>query len=247
MTSQQATGEAGARYWIPHHLRVAVTPTGVVLLDLKRDRYFALDETETRELAVLAGNWAEVSNEAQTLGSIERDTAANRGPAFVRAGLLTPEPQQATFNTTPVDVSAQLTSIGHQGEIATSIRLHHILAFIGACRWAKKVMRSRSLYSVACELSAAKTNANSSLDVRRTNELVFIFRRLRPYAFEAKDQCLFHALALMHFLMRYGSRPSWVIGVCARPWAAHSWLQLDNCILDASPEDVCTFTPILAV
>ena len=108
-------------------------------------------------------------------------------------------------------------------------------------------MRSRTLYSVACEISEARTSDSEVVDLQRTIELVSVFRRLRPYAFEAKDRCLFHALALQRFLFRYGSYPTWVVGVSARPWAAHSWVQVEECVLDSSPEDVCAFTPVLAV
>jgi hypothetical protein len=250
VSGQQNHRDNDERYWTPHHMRIAVTPTGVVLLNLKHDRYIALDEEDARDLAALASNWSEVSSMAQPFVPLSLRKALARVEALIRAGLLTAEPQDVTFRTTSVDLTVQLTSVGLQADVATSVRFHHISNFVRACLWSKKAMRSRSLYSVACELSATKASAETSIsaaDVQRTTELVCIFRRLRPYAFESKDRCLFHALALLHFLGRYGSYPTWVIGVCARPWAAHSWLQLDNCLLDSSPDDVSIFTPILAV
>jgi hypothetical protein len=122
-----------------------------------------------------------------------------------------------------------------------------MISFVSACFWAKRALRSRTLYSLACEVSARKAATNASFDVERTIELVCIFRKLRPFAFEAQDRCLFHALALVRFLARYDSYPTWVIGVRPKPWGAHSWVQQDNLILDGNPEDVCSFTPILAV
>jgi hypothetical protein len=38
-----------------------------------------------------------------------------------------------------------------------------------------------------------------------------------------------------------------MIGVTAIPFAAHSWVQEDRFVFDESPEEVCFFTPILAV
>ncbi len=78
-------------------------------------------------------------------------------------------------------------------------------------------------------------------------DLIAAFRRLRPLAFTAKGRCLVHALTLVKFLSHYGVRPTWYIGVMLRPWAAHSWVQLDGLVLDSTPEKVCEFTPILAV
>jgi hypothetical protein len=245
--SGQHTVSDEVRYWTPHHIRVAVTPTGVVLLDLKRNRYLGLGLTNARELAALAANWSQVSTETQPIEALACDSALAHVAAFVQAGLLSREPPEIAFSTRTVDLTVQLTSIGLQEQAVTSLRLHYILEFIRACLWAKRALRTRTLYSVACEISAAKAQASSTVNLQRTIELVCIFRRLRPYAFESHDRCLFHALALLHFLARHGSHPTWVIGVCARPWGAHSWLQLDNCVLDSSPEEICRFTPILAI
>jgi hypothetical protein len=236
------------QYWTPHHIRAAITPTGVVLLDMKRNRYMGLGMTEARALAALAPNWPHASTEGQPLQALSRERALLRVAAFVEAGLLSRDPPEAGFSTTTVDLTAQLTSIGLQDQATVPIRPHHIVNFIRACVWAKWVLRSRTLYSVACEISAAKkTQGSSASNLQCTIALVCIFRRLRPYAFESRDRCLFHALALLRFLSRYASHPTWVIGVSARPWAAHSWLQVDNCLLDSSPEEVCSFTPILAI
>jgi hypothetical protein len=39
----------------------------------------------------------------------------------------------------------------------------------------------------------------------------------------------------------------WVIGVRAKPWGAHAWVQHDKLLLDANPEHVCEYTPILTI
>jgi hypothetical protein len=236
-----------ALYWAPLHLRIAVTPTGIVLLDLKRNRYRGLGQMTARELAVLAANWSQVSTETQPLQGLPRDRAVARAPAFIEAGLLSREPPEVAFEACRVDLTVQLASAGLQEQRATSIRPDHILNFVRAVIWAKGALRSRTLYSIACEASAVRMQNPNALDRERAIALSCVFRRLRPLAFESQDRCLFHALALLRFLAYYDSHPTWVIGVCARPWAAHSWLQLDNCVLDGSPEEICRFTPILAI
>jgi hypothetical protein len=235
------------QYWAPHHIRAAVTATGVVLLDLKENRYRALGMTNARELAALAANWPHISTETQPLLALSRDSALVRAKAFMETGLLSRNPPKIAFQASTIDLTMQLTSVGLQEQGTSPIRSHHVLNFVRACLWAKRALRSRTLYSIACEVSEAKAQNSRTPDLQRTIELVCIFRRLRPYAFESQDRCLFHALALLRFLARYGLHPTWVIGVCARPWAAHSWLQLDTWILDSSPEEICRFAPILAV
>jgi hypothetical protein len=234
-------------YWAPHHLRAAVTATGVVLLDLKQNRYRGIGRANACELAALAANWSEVSTEAHPLQVSPRDSALKHAAAFIEAGLLSRDPPEVGFEARRVDLNAQLASIGLQEQRAASIQPHHVLSFVRASLWAKRALRKRTLHSIACEVSAAKNQVPGRPDLEQTIELVCIFRRLRPYAFEAKDRCLFHTLALQRFLACYGSHPTWVIGVSAKPWAAHSWLQLDSWVLDSSPEEICAFTPILAI
>ena len=45
----------------------------------------------------------------------------------------------------------------------------------------------------------------------------------------------------------YDVYPTWVIGVRTKPWAAHSWVQQGTLLLDANPEQVCDYSPILAI
>jgi hypothetical protein len=111
-------------------------------------------------------------------------------------------------------------------------------------------LHSRSLYSIASELHFSKQRQRAQGAAEYDVELAALvrqFRRLRPYAFAAHDQCLFHALTLTRFLGAHGVYPTWVIGVRLRPWGAHSWVQHDHWLLDATPEAVREYTPILAV
>jgi hypothetical protein len=236
-------------FWMPSHTRVCVTATGAVLLDLKRNRYFGLGYREARSLSTLATNWASASTSAAgPLEPMPRDAAARLADALVNAGFLTSvAPTEPGPAFTAIEPSAELTSIGHELSAAVRLHLHHVVAFVRACVWAKRAVDSRLLYSIACEVAANKAHASQAIDLERTVQLVCAFRRLRPYAFAAKDQCLFHALALLKFLSHYDIHPTWVVAVRPKPWAAHSWLQLGSFVLDCNPEEICEYTPILAV
>jgi hypothetical protein len=237
------------QYWMPSHVRVCVTATGAVLLDLNRNRYYAVGPKEVSSLAALALNWSAASthsnNSPEPLPMAEATRIAD---ALVREGLLSVEaPSEPPFRTVPIDMRAALTSGGYDAPPRVSMRLHHFSAFLRACLWARRAVRSERLYAIASELSAAKAQARSAGDVQRAIELVAIFRRFRPYWFAARDQCLFHALALVKFLAHYDTFPTWVIAVRSRPWAAHSWVQFGDLVLDANPEEISSFTPILAI
>jgi hypothetical protein len=220
-----------------------------VLLDLKRNRYFGLGLREARSLATLATNWSSASTSVgPPLAPMPPDDAARLADALVKAGFLTPvAPADPGPIFTAIQSSATLMSVGQELSAAAHLHLHHIIAFLRACIWAKRAVDSRLLYSIACEVAASKANATQAVDIGRTTELVCAFRRLRPYAFAAKDQCLFHALALLKFLAHYDVHPTWVVAVRPKPWAAHSWLQLGSFVLDCNPEEICEYTPILAI
>jgi hypothetical protein len=236
-------------FWMPPHTRICVTATGAVLLDLKRNRYFGLGHREARSLSTLATNWSAASTPSgHPLEPMLPDDAARLADALVKAGFLTPvAPTEPGPSFVALESNAALTSVGHELSAATRLHLRHIIAFLRACIWAKRAVDARLLYSIACEVAANKARAPQTIDLERTIELVCVFRRLRPYAFAAKDQCLFHALALLKFLSYYDIFPTWVVAVRPKPWAAHSWLQLGSFVLDCNPEEICDYTPILAI
>jgi hypothetical protein len=78
--------------------------------------------------------------------------------------------------------------------------------------------------------------------------LVHIFRRLRPVIFGGRNRCVLDCLGMFEFLALNGadiSRMRWVVGVRARPWAAHSWLQEHNMVINDTCERVLQYVPIL--
>lgn len=237
------------QYWVPSHVRACVTATGAVLLDLQRNRYYAVGLKEVSSLATLALNWSAASTHRDNSQvQLSLPEATRIADALVREGLLTAEsPSDPPFRSVAIDMHAALTSGGYDAPRRISLRPHHIIRFLRACLWARRAVRSQRLYTIACELSAAKAPAHSAGDVQRAIELVAVFRRLRPYRFAARDQCLFHALALVKFLAHYDTFPIWVIAVRSRPWGAHSWVQMGDLVLDANPEEISGFTPILAI
>lgn len=237
-----------SQYWIPAHIRFCSTATGAVILDLLRNRYLGIGSKEADVLKRADAMGQDISSITQTLQPLSAADEALAN-ALAKAGLLvsTRPPADAALKMQSVDLNSVLTSVGHQVEILVRVRPVHILNFLRACHWARGCVRSRTLYSVALEICEMKTTGNDDPSEQHTIELVCLFRRLRPLAFTAKDQCLFHALALVRFLAFYDVFPVWVVGVRTRPWAAHSWVQKGNLLLDANPEHVCEYTPILSV
>jgi hypothetical protein len=236
-------------YWIPAHVRVCPLLASTILLDLERNRYFGIGIRETRAIAALARNWCEASGGRTEIVPLTPEVAIEMADALVNAGLLSREApgDRSIFCDAPPDLSGTLISAGHELSGDASLRPAHIAAFLGALAWTRRALRSRSLYSIASEVRERKAAARGAFDQQLALELVAIFRRLRPYTFAARDRCLFHSLALVRFMSRHAVFPTWVIGVRAKPWGAHAWVQQDKLLLDANPEHVCEYTPILTI
>ncbi|HEX7012443.1 MAG TPA: lasso peptide biosynthesis B2 protein [Steroidobacteraceae bacterium] len=218
-----------------------------VLLDLERNRYFGIGTHEARALLTLAENWCDAAVQAAPLEKLSSSSAAELADALVAAGFLSRQPPVFRLRTEPVELGGVLRSAGHELQARPRLRPALLCDFLRSLAWARRALRSRSLYSIACEVSSRKERSPAEFDEARAIELIDAFRRLRPHAFAAKDKCLLHALALTNFLARQGVQATWVIGVRPRPWSAHSWVQQGTLLLDASPEQVCEYTPILAV
>ena len=237
------------QYWIPAHVRVCPLLASTILLDLERNRYFGIGMNETRALSTLALNWNEANGSAAAVEQLAPDAAIAMADALIAAGLLSRDPpgDRTTFGAPPLTLSGVLTSAGHELSRPAALRLAHVASFLAALAWTRRALRSRTLYSIASEVRDRKASAGSAFDEQRTVELVGIFRRLRPHTFAARDRCLFHSLALVRFMARHDVFPTWVIGVRAKPWGAHAWVQQGKLLLDANPEQVCEYTPILTV
>lgn len=237
------------QYWIPTHIHLCRTASGAILLDLKRNRYYGIGKTEARAIHTLELNRTRTDESAtDPLELMPLQAATRIANHLVEIGLLSQSrPTDRPLTPGVIELNGALTSVGHEVNRSVRIGLGHIVHFLRACVWAKKSVRSRTLLSVAREIEDNKSRHLGKFDDGRAIELVCVFRRLRPFAFTANDQCLFHALALIRFLSSYEVFPAWVIGVRARPWAAHSWVQQGSLLLDSNPEHVCEYTPILTV
>lgn len=235
--SQTVTDEAPSRrrrYALPPHVYLCPFTAGSVLLDLKCNRYLGIDAQATAELTALLQSTTEASEENPT---------AQR---WIRRGLLGHSPSSRTQPFAPT-----LPAVQSSIEALVRPRLwpSDLARFGWACVSARRSLRKRSLWQIACDLRTHRERraVRPAFSADELAAAVARFRRLRPLAFTARDQCLFHALALTKFLEAAQLPAVWVIGVRLTPWGAHSWVQHGERVLDATPESVHEFHPIIAV
>jgi hypothetical protein len=251
-----------SRFALANHVFVCLQGEHVVFLDVRNDRYFALEASSTHGLASFVAGWpvggAEV---AQGPGEQPRHADSREVPRkealraqalsiLMEKGLLAPN-EALGRDATPVRAEPSHTEL--VADAADSLPATGALAicrFLVAAITARMALRfvglERVLARVRCRNEAARSNPNA-FDVERARRLVEVFGALRPLFFTSKNQCLFEALALSEFLARYGLYPAWIFGVQARPFAAHCWLQQEGVLLNDTSDHVSRYTPILRV
>jgi hypothetical protein len=231
---------------LPQHVHLCAWPDAAVLLDVRADRYHGLTRDQSAALAQVVRGWP---------CAPDHDTCCDDGRAqclandLARQGLLTTDEAlgKSAAGVSLPRVEAQLRA--WDGPDWSRLRAAHAGAFTVACARAALTLRLRSfqhaIERVRHRKSAELTHALIDCDEGR--ELTDIFRTLRPLFYTSLDRCLFDSLVLIEFLAQYDWYPNWVIGVRAAPFAAHSWVQADQYVLNGAPTYVRSFTPILAV
>lgn len=241
-------------YFLTGHTHVCVTDGNTILLDVKQDRYVGLGPMESRALAAALEGWASIeSGDTRSMpqtGALDAESS----PANVQAliadlldrNLLTTDSRIGK----PVEPLA-LTPARRSAPFRprSSPRLGHVLRFLAAVFTTFRVFRFRSFdYAVRVVEARKQTRAfKGDNSVESVGELAAVFAAMRPFLFTARDACLFDSFALVEFLSRCGVFPTWVIGVRAGPFAAHSWVQYEDLVLNDTPAAVLQYTPILAV
>jgi hypothetical protein len=231
----------------------AVGRGDVVLLDLRRNKYVGVGYRDALTLACCVREWphpALSSNlAADTLAAGSNSADLTR--SLVTAGLLcTTAASCHDVISSKVSLDGALVSIGDEIIGETDVRFQHVVLFIYYLLFSWVSLRLIPIHSVVRRVHRRRSKAIAAryvFSVPRASELVYIFRRIRPYLFLVRGHCLLHALTLVNFLAHFQEYPNWVFGVHTQPWRAHSWVQEGDFLLDSNPDSVCEFDPILAV
>jgi hypothetical protein len=238
-----------ARYALADHVFLCVSGEHLVLLDLKEDRYWALEASQTAGLASWVRGWPvkgpepagqEESPSPETLGALE---------VLQSRGLLT-ESVPPGKDATPVRAITPARELTSEAETSAGSRVGTWLTFLMSSAFAKFALRTWPFERVIGRVRRRKDLVREragNLDVERARKLVESFARYRIFLFSSKDECLYDSFALIEFLARYGIYPDWVFGVQTRPFAAHCWVQDGDIVFNDTVEHVSGYTPIMVV
>lgn len=195
-----------------------------VFLDVERDRYFCLPSH---------------LNQAFVRTVIDGDAMASADAERLRAlGIENPTPREfaARRNTHAMPIK----------EMVPSDRASSVL-WASAAHWLvqSRLKRWRFARLLAYERCRAPRRVRHTPD-QTLAKLHAAFRRTSLWMGEA-DQCLARSIAFRMLAFRLGFAPTLVLGVKLDPFAAHCWVQSEDCVANDSLERVRCFTPIFAL
>lgn len=243
-----------ARNFLVEHAYVCVTDGHAVILDLRRDSYFAVSKTQTRALVGLIEGWPRLPGSHSAATADEQDVSESALQALRRKGLLATQPSSGK-SAAPVRVARPQTALLGTSLLHTlldgpavrppQVRIVDLAAFLLAYGRASHFLTHRRLpqFIEHVRKRHALTIEEPKVDLLRKH--VHRFRLIRPFVYTSSNRCLFDSLVLVEYLACYDIYPLWVFGVTARPFAAHSWVQHGNLVLNDTPEHVGQFTPIM--
>ena len=238
------------QYFMPKHVFLCRAGTQIVFLDLRKNKYSAIDCALESALSEVVAGWSTWSESPKRPSYTQGNNGSQVVKALISKGLLTDSPTNGKA-ATPVSVAEPAEDLICEYALEKpAINSVHISRFLLASMTASMMLRFLPLHRVVGRVRQSKhrgAQSSESFDISEARELVRVYEALRPFLFVGHDMCLFDSLAIFDFLRRYGLYPTWVIGVQTTPFAAHSWLQKEDVVLNDSLPHVNIYTPIMAI
>jgi hypothetical protein len=240
-----------AGYGLARHIFVCRDGEHIVVLDLRQDRYFALEAARTSALTAAVPGWpAPVPDSAPPEAAIQQAATA-----LVRRGWLLERSAGDWKDATPASIQIPEAELADSVTSADEVRigLGTVSAFVLSAVFAKFALRFWSLERVVRRVAARRARnavreaGGAALDVERARQLMTAFERMRVFLFSKRQECLHDSLTVLEFLAWYGQFPSWVFGVRARPFEAHCWVQHGATVFNDTVEHVGAYIPIMVV
>jgi hypothetical protein len=238
-----------ARYALADHVFVCVNGEHLVLLDLKEDRYWALEASKTSGLGALVGGWPVKPIDA-TADAESPNPETSEAIEVLRGRGLLADSVPPGKDATPVAATIPARELAAEGDAPAGGGDGSWVGFFAASATAKIALRTWPFERVIGRVKRRKTLVGpkaGQLDVERARKLVEAFTRYRVFLFSSKNECLYDSLALLEYLARYGIYADWVFGVQTRPFAAHCWVQHGDIVFNDTVEHVSGYTPIMVV
>jgi hypothetical protein len=237
------------KYLLADGVHACKLDDAAVFLDLRRNQYIAVSPSSMDSLNETVEGFTSLSSCSSPLEQTgEKATSEIR--SLLARGILTDSPKHGKPASRAVIQASQAFTPGQRPSTTRRIRAGHLARFTASalyCTWYLQRHRPKSIIDRLADLSARPIEQAASGGIDVAAQVVEIFRRLRTFTYTAKDHCLLDSLILADFLYRNGLMPTFVIGIRTKPFLAHAWVQIGECVMDDKLESLENMTPILVV
>lgn len=210
------------------HISFATIDGQPIFLDLRRDRYFALDGAAAEAFAAFRSN-------------PDHPSSDEFAKALVATGLFAPSHEPRSL--LPARIATPERDLLEDGASPGLKDLIQILFLLIGYR---RAVRRQPLEIVIARPPRRNAKRSGSLPTAAALSLAQRFLRARGLI-PIKPICLQDSLALHDWLATHGAHPSLVLGVRLDPFAAHCWVQLGKIVLNDASDRVTAYTPVLVV
>jgi hypothetical protein len=237
------------KYYLARDVHVCKIGAAAIFLDLRSNAYIAIPPQCMAELdESIAGFVTLVSNQDAYPHDLSPSDPVT--PSLLSRGMLTKSGATGTVASQAFIPASQALPPGLGRRASRAINPATVAHFTAALFYVLVNLRLKRLPAIVNRtraLHARNLPALPSDGTDAVSDAVEHFRQMRTMVYTAYDACLFDSLVLTHFLHRHGFSPTFVIGVRIKPFSAHAWVQVGDCVLDERLEAVQTLTPILVV
>lgn len=197
-----------------------------ILLDTKNNRYHGLQADQAAALQMALGQ------SATHYPAVAESDVATFAACLKARGILTTSAQEGADRTRPPVVAPTRSLAEAPPDTAAAVNPRHALQvlwlFLRYRFWLNRGRLDTALSHLRRlhAMCALTRTADESIGLLRS------FNAVRPHIYSSKDQCLLDSLILTQFLLTHGVSATFLIGVRTLPFAAHSWVQLNDCVLN---------------
>lgn len=233
------------RYFLAKYMYMCLIDGQIAILDLRRDKYLALDSDAS---SLLHPHIGFLTSQGGLLPNGREPRLYDALSRLSANGILCSTQSGPSMAATRRPLYRPEDEIRPQPPYREHVGTHHVLRYISSVLNAKLALRTRSLFRIVLSEQrkiSSRASVRATFDAARVSRLCSVYSQLRVIA-TGPRQCLFDSLALKLFLAKYGVFPDWIFGVRLNPFAAHCWLQHGDILVNDSLDSVRQFTPIMA-
>ena len=237
-----------AKLRLADHVRACRIDEQVILLDLKRDTYQGVRSARTDSVSNVIADWPDCDNRPSLHAPPEQSAAVSTLLKTLSGQAMLVNARAAPAARAHLDEALDSWRPGAT-ESLSNINWQDLLRLGWSAGGAACWLRWNSLAQIESHIVRLRRQASRRVPTG-SDELhrqVSAYMRVRPFIFSARDRCLHDSLTLIRFLAARALFPRWVIGVRTRPFAAHSWVQSGNLVLNDMHDHVRAYHPILVV